>query len=123
VGGIVGPVLATLAQYFGMPGGPTRLYLRRTDVPPVGEMRDVVTCWAADVPADVSALPTWPRVDGWRPVTFYPRVAVASVRVSRWCGLELTLDREAARDVRLPLPVWRRRLVVDHLTRAGYRLG
>ncbi len=123
IGGIVGPVLASVAQYIGMPGGPTRLYLRASDVPPLREMTDVVTCWAADVPADVSALPGWPQVDGWRPVTFYPRTAVASVRVSRWCGLELTLDREAAREVKLPLPAWRRKHAVDHLTRAGYRVA
>ena len=58
VGGIMGPVLAALADRVGMPGGPTKLYLRSQGPPPLAEMMDVKTWWASDVPAELSA---------WRP--------------------------------------------------------
>jgi hypothetical protein len=123
VGGIVGPILAALADRIGMPGGPTRLYLSHKDTPDLDAMADVTTCWAADVPPEVAALPGWPNVESFRPVTFYPRALIAAVKLSAWQGLMLTLRREAAREVSLSLPVWQQARVREHLESAGYPTG
>jgi len=120
VGGIVGPVLAAISDRIGMPGGPTRLYLRHRDMPPLGQLSDVTTCWASEVPTEVAVLVGWPRVEPYRPVTFYPRAAIAMAGLSRWRGLELTLKREAAREVVLPVPPWHQARIQRHLERAGY---
>ena len=122
VGGIVGPVLAALADRVGVPGGPTKLYLRPHGPPPLAEMMEVKTWWASDVPAELSALQAWPRVEGFRPVTFFPRRMIARVQISRWRGLVMTLEREVAREIALPLPAWHHRKIQRHLTRAGYPL-
>ena len=119
VGWAIGPILAVFADLVGMPGGPTRLYLRHTDVPLPSAMKEVATCWAADLPADLAALPEWPSVEGFRPVTFYPRAAIASVRLT-WRGIEMTLRREAAKDVALAVAPWRHRKIREHLRRARY---
>lgn len=120
VGGIVGPVLAAISDRIGMPGGPTRLYLRPRDVPPLAQLTEVTTCWASDVPAELAALVGWPNVESFRPVTFYPRAAIAMLGLSRWRGLELTLKREAAPEVVLPVPPWHQARVRQHLAKAGY---
>jgi hypothetical protein len=120
VGWAIGPILAAVADRMGMPGGPTKLYLRHAELPLPSAMRDVATCWAADVPGDLASLPGWPRVESFRPVTFYPRAAIAAVRLTPWRGIELTLQREAAREVTLPVPVWRHRQIREHLRRARY---
>ena len=119
-GGIVGPLMAAVAQRFGGPGGPATLYLRPQATPALAEMRDVVTCWAADAPEELTSHPKWPQVESFRPVTLYPRASVDSVALSRWNRLRLTLRREAARQVSLRLPFWGRRAVEAHLVRAGY---
>lgn len=119
-GGIVGPMVAAMAQRIGGPGGPARLYLRRQATPELAEMRDVFTCWASDAPEELTAHPKWPRVESFRPVTFFPRASIESVVVSRLNRLRLTLKREASRQVALPLPFWGRRAVEAHLVRAGY---
>jgi hypothetical protein len=120
VGGVVGPLLAALVQWLGLPGGPARLYLRPSGTPELHEMRDVLTCWAADAPAELIAHPRWPRVEPHRPVTFYPRSLIESVELLAWGGMLLTLRREAAREVRLSLPLWGRERVRRHLRSAGY---
>src|SRR5574341_106800 len=79
VGGVVGPVLAALAERVGIPGGPTKLYLRPSGPPPLDEMTDVKTWWASEVPREVAELPAWPKVEGFRPVTFYPRRVITAV--------------------------------------------
>jgi hypothetical protein len=120
VGALLGPPLAALAEWIGLPGGPARLYLPRRPTPALGEMRDVVTCWAADVPDELLRSAQWPSVEPFRPVTFYPRSLIESIVLTRWGTLALTLRREAAREVHLTLPLLGRRRVVEHLHRAGY---
>jgi hypothetical protein len=120
VGGIVGPLLAALAQRLGGPGVVGRLYLRHQATPALAEMNEVFTCWASDAPDELIAHPKWPRVESFRPVTFFPRASIESVVVSRLNRLRLTLKREASREVALPLPFWGRRPVEAHLVRAGY---
>lgn len=122
VGGVIGPLLAALVEWLGLPGGPARLYLRPSATPELDEMRDVLTCWAADAPPDLIAHPSWPKVEPHRPVTFYPRSLIESVELSAWGGLLLVLRREAAREVRLAFPPWGRERVRRHLRRAGYAL-
>ncbi len=122
MGGIVGPILAALVDRLGLPGGPARLYLRPNAVPGLDEMRDVLTCWAADVPPELLAHPRWPPVEPHRPATFYPRSLVESVALVPFGAMVLTLRREAAREVSLALPWWGRKRVVRHLRRAGYPL-
>jgi hypothetical protein len=117
-----GPVVAAIADRMGLPGGPVRLYLRRTEVPPVGQMMEVLTCWSSDVPPELAALAGWPKVESYRPVTFYPRTAIEAVGLSWWRGIVVTLKREAARDVSIPLPAWDRPKVRSHLLKAGYLL-
>ncbi len=119
-GGIVGPLVAAVAQRLGGPGGPSRLYLRPQATPGLAEMRDVFTCWAADAPEELTAHPKWPKIESYRPVTFYPRAGIEAVVVSRLNRLRLTLRREASRQVALALPFWGRRPVEAHLRRAGY---
>jgi len=120
VGGLLGPLLAALADRVGMPGGPARLYLRPNDTPPLAALTDVLTCWASEVPPEVRELPGWPRPDDYRPVTIYPRAAIASVALLPWRGLRLMLRREAAREAMLPVSFWRRRRVWACLLRSGY---
>ncbi len=122
VGGLVGPVLAAIAQRVGMPGGPTRLYLLHSDPPALAEMTKVFTCWAADIPTEVTRLPRWPVVEGFRPVTFYPRSAIASVRLSFFGGLTLDLGKESSSRVALPVPVWQHRRIRNALIGGGYSL-
>ena len=121
VGGVVGPVLAALADHLGTPDGPTRLYLRPFALPRLAEMTDALTCWAADVPEELAVHPAWPRVEGFRPVTFYPRALVGAVRPGLR-GLTLCLKREAAPEVSLPVPAWHMRRIRGALMRAGYPL-
>lgn len=120
VGGVVGPVLAAVADRVGMPSGPTRLYLRHRELPPLVEMADVTTCWAADVPEALTSLPGWPEVESFRPITFYPRRRIARLRLSRLLGLVMILDREAAPRVALPVAPWHYSRVKQALVRVGY---
>lgn len=122
VGGILGPVLAAIAARVGMPGGPTRLYLLHSDPPTLAEMTDVLTCWASDVPLEITRLPGWPEVEGFRPVTFYPRSVIASVRLSVIDGLVLDLARTSGAGVTLPVPAWSRAKVRRALVKDGYPL-
>lgn len=123
IGGLVGPLLAAMAEWIGLPGGPTRLYLRPKATPALEAMGEVLTCWASEVPPELSSHPRWPKVEGFRPVTFYPRATIESVGFTRWGALRLLLRREASREVLLPLPWWGRRVVRQHLLRAGYALA
>ncbi|HEY2941298.1 MAG TPA: hypothetical protein VGN09_02585 [Vicinamibacteria bacterium] len=118
-GGVLGALLAAVVDRLGLPGGPTRLYLPPHDTPRLAEMTEVLTCWAAEVPTELAEERGWPKVEGFRPVTFYPRAAIHSLTLSRW-RLTLTLKREAARHVDVFLAPWDYRKVRAHLTRAGY---
>jgi hypothetical protein len=64
----------------------------------------------------------WPRVEAFRPVTFSPRSVIESLMVTP-LQLKMTLKREAARHVDVPLAPWAYRKVRAHLFRAGYVLG
>ena len=120
IGGVMGPVLAAILDRVGSPGGPVKLYLRGWDTPSLSEMREVTTCWASEVPGELATVPEWPQVEAFRPVTFYPRVAIATVRFSRWQGLQFTLRREAAREVAVPIPPWDRGRIKRRLMKAAY---
>ena len=122
VGGLVGPVLAAIAARVGMPGGPTRLYLLHSDPPVLAEMADVLTCWASDVPVEITRLPGWPVVEGFRPVTFYPRSIIAAIRLALFEGLVLDLARDSGAHVTLPVPARHQARVRRALLRAGYPL-
>jgi len=121
-GGMMGALLAALVDQLGLPGGPMRLYLRPHATPGLGEMTDVLTCWASEVPPELLNEHRWPKVEGFRPVTFYPRAAIESLVVTPW-QLKMTLKREAARHIDVPLAPWAYRKVRAHLLRAGYVLG
>ncbi|MGE0453325.1 MAG: hypothetical protein AB7O37_00895 [Vicinamibacteria bacterium] len=123
-GAVVGPPLAALVDWAGLPGGPTRLYLRPGSTPSLDSIRDVFTCWSSEAPAELASHPRWPGVEPFRPVTVYPRALIGSVALRRGLrgGLRLELRREAAREVRFDLPWWSHGAVRDHLRRAGYPL-
>lgn len=121
-GGVLGALLAGLVDRLGLPGGPTRLYLRARETPPLAEMTDVLTCWASEVPSSLAEERGWPKVEPFRPVTFYPRIAIASLELRPWY-LRMTLKREAAREIAVPLAPWDYRKVRAHLSRAGYLKG
>lgn len=123
-GAVVGPPLAALVDWAGLPGGPTRLYLRPGATPSLESIRDVFTCWSSEAPAELAAHPRWPRVESFRPMTVYPRALIAAVSLRRALrgGLRLELQREAAPEIRLDLPWWSREPVRAHLRRAGYPL-
>ena len=121
-GGVMGALLATLVDQLGLPGGPMRLYLRPHATPGVAEMTEVLTCWASEVPPELLNERRWPRVEGFRPVTFYPRAIIESLVVTPW-QLKMTLRREAARQIDVPLAPWTYRKVRAHLSRAGYVLA
>jgi hypothetical protein len=123
VGGVIGPVLAALADRFGMPGGPTPLHLRPNDPPHPREMLHVTTFWAADLPEELAGLRGWPRVEGFRPVTVYPRTLIRRVEVGLRGGLVLSLEREAAPRVALSLPPWDHRRFRKALEAAGYPIA
>jgi hypothetical protein len=118
-GGVLGALLAAIVDRVGLPGGPTRLYLRPHDTPRLAEMTEVLTCWASEVPTELAEERGWPKVEGFRPVTFYPRAVIDSLTLSRW-RLTLTLKREAARQIDVTLAPWDYRKVRAHLHRAGY---
>ena len=121
-GGMMGALLATLVDQLGLPGGPMRLYLRPHATPGLSEMTEVLTCWASEVPPELLNERRWPRVEGFRPVTFYPRSIIESLAVTPW-QLKMTLRREAARHIDVPLAPWSYRKVRAHLSRAGYVLA
>jgi len=121
-GGVMGALLATLVDQLGLPGGPMRLYLRPHATPGLAEMTEVLTCWASEVPPELLNEHRWPRVEGFRPVTFYPRAVIESLVVTPW-QLKMTLRREAARRIDVPLAPWAYRKVRAHLSRAGYVLS
>jgi len=83
-GGMMGALLAALVDQLGLPGGPTRLYLRPRATPGLAEMTEVLTCWASEVPPELLNEHRWPRVEGFRPVTFYPRSVIESLVVTPW---------------------------------------
>jgi hypothetical protein len=118
-GGVMGALLAALVDRVGLPGGPMRLYLRPHATPGLAEMTEVLTCWASEVPPELLNEHRWPRVEGFRPVTFYPRSVIESLVVTPW-QLRMTLRREAARHIEVPLAPWAYRKVRAHLSRAGY---
>src|SRR5262245_56920380 len=120
VGGVIGPLLAALADGIGMPGGPTPLHLRPSDPPHPRDMAHVTTFWAAELPSELSALRGWPQVEGFRPVTVYPRSLIRRVELSLREGLVMSLDREAAPQVALLLPPWDHARVRKALVAAGY---
>ena len=120
-GGMMGALLATLVDQLGLPGGPMRLYLRPHATPGLAEMTEVLTCWASEVPSELLNERRWPRVEGYRPVTFYPRTLIESLVVTPW-QLKMTLKREAARHIDVPLTPWAYRKVRAHLSRAGYAI-
>jgi len=121
-GGMMGALLAALVDQLGLPGGPMRLYLRPHATPALADMTEVLTCWASEVPPELLCERRWPRVEGFRPVTFYPRSLIESVVVTPW-QLKMTLKREAARHVDIPLAPLAYRRVRAHLSRAGYVLA
>jgi len=118
-GGMAGALLAALVDLMGLPGGPTRLYLRPFETPPLASMTEVLTCWASEVPAELVEARGWPRVEGYRPVTFYPRGLIESLELTPW-RLTMTLRREAARMVTLSLYPWDQRPFRTHFAQAGY---
>jgi hypothetical protein len=120
IGGLMGPLLAAMADRLGMPGGPTPLHLRHSDPPHPREMAHVTTFWAADLPAELAALRGWPHVEGFRPVTVYPRKLIRRVELRLRDGLVLRLDREAAPEVALRVPPWDQRRMRRALEAAGY---
>jgi hypothetical protein len=63
-GGVMGALLAALVDQLGLPGGPMRLYLRPHATPGLAEMTEVLTCWASEVPPELSNEHRWPRVEG-----------------------------------------------------------
>ncbi len=123
VGGVVGPLLAAIADRVGMPGGPTPLHLRHGELPQLRDMDRVTTFWAADLPPELESLSGWPRVEGFRPVTVYPRTLVRRVVLRLRDGLVLSLDREAAPEVALWLPPWDHGRLRRALAAAGYPLA
>ncbi|HET7294862.1 MAG TPA: hypothetical protein VFM88_20735 [Vicinamibacteria bacterium] len=122
VGGVVGPLLAAIADRVGMPGGPTPLHLRHGEPPHPRDMDRVTTFWAADLPDELQGLRGFPHVEGFRPVTVYPRRLVRRVELRLRDGLVLGLDREAAPEVALWLPPWDHRRIRRALETAGYPL-
>jgi hypothetical protein len=62
-GGVMGALLAALVDQLGLPGGPMRLYLRPHATSGVAEMTGVLTCWASEVPPELSNEHRWPRVE------------------------------------------------------------
>ena len=120
VGGVIGPLLAALADRLGMPGGPTPLHLRHQDPPHPREMLHVTTFWAADLPEELTGLRGWPQVEAFRPVTVYPRRLIRRVELDLRGGLVLSLEREAAPRVALAVPPWSHRRFRRALEAAGY---
>jgi hypothetical protein len=117
MGGIVGPVVAAIVEKVGTPEGPAPLYLRHRETPPLAEMTEVTTLWAADVPVEVTSLAGWPAVESHRAVTLYPKRAIASAAVSYPGGLVLRLRREANAEVALRVTPWqvaRLRRALEH---------
>ncbi|MFI5183120.1 MAG: hypothetical protein ACHQNV_01880, partial [Vicinamibacteria bacterium] len=74
-------------------------------------------------PHEVTRLPRWPVVEGFRPVTFYPRSAIASVRLSLLEGLTLSLGKAAISRVTLPVPMWHHRRIREALDAGRYPLA
>jgi len=99
-----------------------RLYLRPMETPPLSQMTEVLTCWASEVPPELSGERGWPAVEAFRPVTFYPRNHIESLELTAW-RLTMTLRREAARVVTLAVYPWDYRRFREHLAQAGYLIA
>jgi hypothetical protein len=91
-------------------------------VPPLAHMTRTTTCWPSEVPDELSTLADWPRIAPGRPLTFYPRSVVDSVRLS-WTGqLKITLVGQGL-DVEAGVNFWQVPKAKAHLMRAGYRIA
>ncbi len=90
-------------------------------IPPFHHIQAVTTCFASEVPAELSESDGWPRLADHRSVTFYPRTLISEVRVG-WLGsVEAMLPGTGfhLKAAINPFSVWKAR---DALRRWGYPL-
>jgi hypothetical protein len=86
LGGVVGAALAAKSGSLLGGGQQSLLNLGTGEpVPPLHHMNRIVKCFASEVPPEVAEAPRWPKLESFRPVTFYPRTLIGEVKVG-WTG-------------------------------------
>ncbi len=120
-GGVVGAAVANQSGSL-LGGSQSLLNLGNAKaVPPLHQIQSVVSCFASEVPPELTTSDGWPRVADFRTVVFYPRTLIAEVHVS-WTGaVEATLPGTGfhLQMTLSPFSVWKAR---DALRRWGYPL-
>lgn len=86
----------------------------------LGDLQRVETCRVADLPRAVVSAAGFPKVEGFRPVTIYPKPLIQVAKASIWRGLVLTMG-----NVPHPIAVqmWQIGKLNRHLSAAGYRMA
>lgn len=112
IGGLVGSAIGRSTEKKKADAQPS-------NAPPekLSELRHVWTCKVGDLPKALLSSADWPRVEGFRSVTIYPKRAIQNVNVSIWRGLVLTID---AKPWPMAVQMWQLGKMKKHLAAAGY---
>jgi hypothetical protein len=98
------------------------LHLRHGDpVPPIGEMTDVVSCFASETPRELKKRKGWPRLRAHRLVTVYPRHLIGEITLS-WAGSLTIRLLSGVDDVSIRVRPWSVSSAGDALRQYGYPL-
>jgi hypothetical protein len=86
----------------------------------LAELQRVETCKVADLPRAVVSAAGFPKVEGFRSVTIYPKRAIQAAKASIWKGLVLTMGGVPHS---IAVQMWQIGKLKRHLSEAGYRMG
>ncbi|HEV7765941.1 MAG TPA: hypothetical protein VGQ76_13135 [Thermoanaerobaculia bacterium] len=87
--------------------------------PGLRDLQRVESCKFSDLPRTLLSANGFPRVEGFRAVTIYPKRLVQAVKASVWRGVVITIAGQAHP---LSVQMWQIGKLKRHLTEAGYRL-
>lgn len=91
-------------------------------VPPLHHIASILTCFASEVPPELTESRGWPKVEGFRSVAFYPRTLIGQVSV-RWSGRLVVTFPGVAADLDTRLDLFATGKARDALRRWGYPLS
>jgi len=85
----------------------------------LGDLQRVEVCKYSDLPRTLVSAQGFPRVEGFRSVTIFPKRVVQAVKASVWRGVVMTINNQAHP---LAVQMWQIGRLKRHLAEAGYRL-
>jgi len=123
-GGVFGAVLmSTDGEESGLRLKGSLLNLERGESVPdsIERIDRVVTCWATEVPEQLTRDPGWlRRLEDDAQLTFFPRHLIRTLHLS-WSG-EMRADVDGSKDLELGISFWQVGKARRHLHRSGYPL-